>query len=76
MSIPIICGAVRLSSLISWLRPYNDDFRFFVTTKMANPHYLPEICIKVSERNWGCCLEICLNIFFLEGKSLQKDKDI
>ena len=58
MSIPIICGAVRLSSLISWMRPYNDDFRFFVTTKMANPHYLPEICIKVSERNWGFCLEI------------------
>ena len=28
-------------------RPYNEDFRFFVTTKMANPHYLPEICIKV-----------------------------
>ena len=35
------------------LRPYNDDFRFFVTTKMANPHYLPEICIKVWQRNWG-----------------------
>ena len=30
------------------LRPYHDDFRFFVTTKMANPHYLPEICIKAA----------------------------
>ena len=28
------------------MRPYNENFQFFVTTKMANPHYLPEICIK------------------------------
>lgn len=27
--------------------PYSDEFRFFITTKMANPHYMPEICIKV-----------------------------
>lgn len=27
--------------------PYNNDFRFVITTKLANPHYLPEICIKV-----------------------------
>lgn len=27
--------------------PYSDEFRFFVTTKLANPHYMPEICIKV-----------------------------
>lgn len=26
--------------------PYSDEFRFFVTTKLANPHYMPEICIK------------------------------
>lgn len=28
--------------------PYSDEFRFFVTTKLANPHYMPEICIKVT----------------------------
>lgn len=22
---------------------YNKDFRFYMTTKMANPHYLPEV---------------------------------
>ena len=27
--------------------PYSDDFRFFITTKLANPHYMPEVCIKV-----------------------------
>lgn len=23
---------------------YNDDFRFFMTTKLPNPHYPPEVC--------------------------------
>lgn len=23
--------------------PYNEKFRFFITTKMANPHYAPEV---------------------------------
>ena len=27
---------------------YDKNFRFYMTTKMSNPHYLPEICIKVS----------------------------
>ena len=26
--------------------------RFYMTTKMANPHYLPEICIKVTIINF------------------------
>lgn len=29
--------------------PYSEEFRFFVTTKLANPHYMPEICIKVGK---------------------------
>lgn len=32
--------------------PYNFDFKFFITTKLANPHYLPEICIKVALINF------------------------
>lgn len=30
----------------TWV-PYSNDFKFLITTKLANPHYLPEICIKV-----------------------------
>eukprot|EP00605_Chrysophyceae_sp_TOSAG23-4_P000859 GSChrysophyteH1.ASY1.ANO1.950.1 assembled CDS len=26
--------------------PYSDEFKFMITTKLANPHYMPEICIK------------------------------
>ena len=28
--------------------PYNYSFRFFLTTKLANPHYAPEVQVKVS----------------------------
>ena len=31
---------------------YDDNFRFFMTTKMPNPHYLPETCIKVTLINF------------------------
>ncbi|TYZ63897.1 hypothetical protein PybrP1_001177 [[Pythium] brassicae (nom. inval.)] len=32
--------------------PYNESFRFFLTTKLANPHYAPEVCVKVSLLNF------------------------
>lgn len=31
---------------------YDKNFRFYMTTKMANPHYLPEVCLCV-------CVEWC-----------------
>jgi len=31
---------------------YNDDFRLYVSTKLPNPHYLPEVCIKVTVINF------------------------
>lgn len=32
--------------------PYNDQFRFFMTTKLSNPHYSPEVQVKVSLLNF------------------------
>lgn len=32
--------------------PYSENFRFYITTKLANPHYMPEICIKVTIINF------------------------
>lgn len=49
-------GGQKLLRLGSEDVPYNDDFRFFITTKMANPHYLPEICIKVTVINFTVTL--------------------
>ena len=31
---------------------YNDSFRFYITTKLRNPHYLPEIAVKVTMLNF------------------------
>jgi len=31
---------------------YDPSFKFFMTTKMPNPHYLPEVCIKVTLINF------------------------
>ena len=31
---------------------YNDQFRFFMTTKLSNPHYSPEVQVKVSLLNF------------------------
>nr|WAW84827.1 axonemal dynein heavy chain 1 [Halisarca dujardinii] len=32
--------------------PYHDDFKFYITTKMPNPHYTPEISTKVTLMNF------------------------
>ena len=31
---------------------YSDDFRFYITTKLRNPHYLPELSTKVTLLNF------------------------
>ncbi|XP_029708760.2 dynein axonemal heavy chain 7 [Aedes albopictus] len=31
---------------------YNDSFKFYITTKLRNPHYLPEIAVKVTLLNF------------------------
>jgi len=31
---------------------YDDNFMLYMTSKMPNPHYIPEICIKVTLINF------------------------
>ncbi len=31
---------------------YSSDFRFYITTKLRNPHYLPELSTKVTLLNF------------------------
>jgi dynein heavy chain len=31
---------------------YSPDFRFYITTKLPNPHYPPEVCVKVTVVNF------------------------
>jgi dynein heavy chain len=37
--------------------PYSEEFSFYITTKMPNPHYLPEICIKVAVINFTVTMD-------------------
>ena len=32
--------------------PFNPSFRFFMTTKLTNPHYTPEMMVKVTLLNF------------------------
>ena len=31
---------------------YNKNFRFYITTRLRNPHYMPEISVKISLLNF------------------------
>ena len=33
--------------------PYNDSFKFFLTTTLPNPHYSPETSVKVTILNFS-----------------------
>lgn len=36
----------------SFIIEHSDNFRFYITTKLRNPHYLPEISVKVTLLNF------------------------
>lgn len=36
---------------------YSDSFKMYLTTKMPNPHYLPEVCIKVNVINFTVTMD-------------------
>ena len=38
-----VFSVLCLTSYFLW-----QDFRFYITTKLRNPHYLPEVSVKVS----------------------------
>lgn len=45
-------GGVEMIRLGENVIEYSKDFRFYITTKLRNPHYLPEIATKVSLLNF------------------------
>ena len=36
---------------------YNSNFRLYMTTPLANPHFLPEVCIKVTVINFTVTID-------------------
>lgn len=45
-------GGVNCIRLGDTTVEYSDQFRFYITTKLRNPHYLPEISVKVTLLNF------------------------
>lgn len=59
---------------------YDRNFRFYMTTKMANPHYLPEVCIKVTVINFtvtkqGLEDQILSDVVSLERPDLEEQRN-
>ena len=60
--------------------PYSKDFKFFITTKIANPHYMPEVCIKVTIINFtvtpsGLEDQLLVDVVQNERPDLEQKKD-
>lgn len=47
-----VLGGVKCLRLGESVIEYSDDFRFYITTKLRNPHYLPELSTKVTLLNF------------------------
>lgn len=53
----ILTGNSEYISLGDNVIEYNPKFRIYITTKLRNPHYLPEICNKVTLINFALTVE-------------------
>ncbi|KAI9538399.1 Dynein heavy chain 6, axonemal [Dissostichus eleginoides] len=59
---------------------YDKNFRFYMTTKMANPHFLPEVCIKVTIINFtvttsGLEDQLLSDVVRLESPHLEEQRN-
>lgn len=59
---------------------YDDNFNLFMTTKMPNPHYIPEICIKVTLINFtvtfdGLQQQLLGDVVVAERPEVEKQRD-
>uniref|UniRef100_A0A1B6CU24 AAA+ ATPase domain-containing protein n=1 Tax=Clastoptera arizonana TaxID=38151 RepID=A0A1B6CU24_9HEMI len=59
---------------------YDNNFRLYVTTKLANPHYLPEICIQVTLVNFtvtpsGLEDQLLADVVRLERPDLEQSRN-
>ena len=59
---------------------YNQDFRLYITTKMSNPHYVPEIVIKITLINFtvtpaGLEDQLLIDVIKNEKPILEEQRD-
>jgi dynein heavy chain len=60
--------------------PYSSEFRFYITTKLPNPHYLPEVFVKVTIINFtvtprGLEDQLLVSVCSMERPELEEKND-
>lgn len=73
-------GGENLIKLDDKLISYNENFRFFITTKLTNPHYPPEISTKTTMVNFavkeqGLEAQLLGIVVRMEKPQLEEQKD-
>lgn len=73
-------GGRLLLKLGDTLVDYDKNFKLYITTKMANPHYLPEVCIKVTIINFtvtkiGLEGQLLADVVKLERPELEEQRN-
>ena len=59
-------GGAMMIKLGETLVEYSKNFRFYLTTKLRNPHYLPEVVVKVTLLNF-MITQVCCCLFWWTG---------
>ena len=49
----VVKGGETMMKIGEKMIPYDERFKLYMTTKLPNPHYMPDICIKVTLINFG-----------------------
>jgi hypothetical protein len=61
----VTCSLLSLAQVLIKLGDkevdYSPDFKLYITTKLANPHYTPEVSTKV-RRAWSPCSRCCSGV--------------
>nr|CAD7398221.1 unnamed protein product [Timema cristinae] len=64
-------GGIDLFRLGDNILEYNWAFRFYMTTRLRNPHYLPEVAVKVSSTTYLIAHSVTLLNFMITPQGLQ-----
>jgi hypothetical protein len=58
-----VLGGQMLINLGDSVVQYNENFRFYITTKIGNPHYAPEVTMKTTVVNFAVTQEGNISTF-------------
>lgn len=73
-------GGPQINLTPSTQVPYDHNFRMFICTKLANPHYLPDVSIKVTLVNFTVTMEgledqMLGEVVSIEKRELEEEKN-